>query len=312
MAKGTREEGYYWAEKRREKQMKKVLSNLHDSMQSSSSTSTTTKNKKMGNKSKSGNLLDYIPKESVEKINEPYPSVKTASTQSQVIDEPEKPEEHDHLVGLGIIVDNRETQSAIVRHLALQQIEVILKTLPVADYVISDKVGIERKSASDFINSIKDGRLFDELYNLSQNFTIPILILEGNPSNQPGFSKLAILGAIASIVVNIKISILYTDSEAETADLLIALVKKVYQEKKSSGKVYIKKTATEAEAQEQIISGIPGINLVRAQELLTAFSNVENIFNADEDDLEKVSSIGKKTAKKIREIAEYDYNKEKK
>ena len=290
MAKGTREEGYYWAEKRREKQMKKILSNFNQT-----SSSLANSPQKKSTKAKSGNLLDFM--------KDPPKKSKTP---------PQETEGTEKSTGPSIIVDNRETQSAVVRELALKGIEVILKTLPVADYVISDKVGVERKTDTDFVDSLKDGRLFNELYNLSQNFTIPILILEGNPTNQSGYTKPAILGALASIVVNMRISVLYTDSAANTADLLVALVKKVYQEKKSTGKVYTKKTTTEAEAQEQIISGIPGINLYRAQELLTAFSNVENVFNADEDDLEKVSGIGKKTAKRIREIAEFDYNKEKK
>ena len=39
-------------------------------------------------------------------------------------------------------------------------LNIKLKQLTVADYVISDKVGIERKAAKDFNDSIIDGRLF--------------------------------------------------------------------------------------------------------------------------------------------------------
>ena len=298
MAKGTREEGYYWAEKRREKEMKKVLSNYNHTSESRSP-KPIEKSKK---KAKSGSILDFIP-DPDQKPDENTVLSPTSDEISKIQADSTNPV---------IIVDTRETQSAVVRQLALKNIDVVLKTLPVGDYILSENVGIERKTDSDFVDSLKDGRLFNELHNLSQNFFIPILILEGNPINHPGYSKPAILGAIASIVVNMRISVMYTDSPGNTADLLEALLKKVHQDKKSSKKVYTKKTSTEAEAQEQIVSGIPGINLYRAQELLTAFSNVENIFNADSDDLEKVSGIGKKTAKKIREIAEFDYNKEKK
>ncbi len=296
MAKGTREEGYYWAEKRREKEMNKVLSNFNHVPESSSPEI----RKKSTKKSKSGSILDFIPDPDQEpEIEIPTPIIKDEI--AEINTDSTKPV---------IIVDTRETQSAVVRHLALKDINVVLKTLPVGDYVLSENVGIERKTDSDFVDSLRDGRLFDELHNLSQNFYTPLLILEGNPIIQSGYSKPAILGALASIVINMRISVLYTDSSENTADLLDALLKKVHQDKTSSKKVYTKKTSTEAEAQEQIVSGIPGINLYRAQELLTAFSSVENIFNADVEDLEKVSGIGKKTAKKIREIAEFDYNKD--
>ncbi len=297
MAKGTREEGYYWAEKRREKQMKQVLTNYNHEIPINSAKTLSTKEKK----SKTSSILDFLPEPDEEINSEPQKKTENAPKDETRL-------QSDRPV---IIVDTRETQSSVVRQLALKKLEVVLKTLPVGDYILSEKVGVERKTDVDFVDSLKDGRLFNELYNLSQNFITPILILEGNPINQMGFSKSAILGALASIVINMRITVLYTNSAEDTADILEALMKKVHQNEDSAKKIFTKKTSTEAEAQEQIISGIPGINLYRAQELLTAFSTLENIFNADEEDLKKVTGIGKKTAKKIREIAEFDYNKEK-
>ena len=302
MAKGTREEGYYWAEKKREKEMKKVLSNYSHPTETLSPEIT----EKTPKKAKSGNILDFITEQ---EQNSPDSDTSPPDETSTHQEHPEKHMDSNKPI---IIVDTRETQSAVVRQLALKEIEVVLKTLSVGDYILSENVGVERKTDSDFVDSLKDGRLFNELHNLSQNFIIPILILEGNPISQLGYSKSAILGALASIVINMRINVMYTDSPNNTADLLEALMKKVHQDKQSTKKVYTKKTSTEAEAQEQIISGIPGINLYRAQELLSAFSSVENVFNADAEDLEKVAGIGKKTAKKIREIVEFDYNKEKK
>ncbi|MBN2154776.1 MAG: DEAD/DEAH box helicase family protein [Candidatus Lokiarchaeota archaeon] len=303
MAKGTREEGYYYTEKKREKRMKHVLANYNNSH-----TSTSGQNgvKKSTKKQKMGNILDFMHESEENSIKdaEILLSVTEQSNSSPSSDSQSKRQV--------IIADTRETQSPVVRELAVKGMDVILKTLNVADYILSEQVGVERKTDSDFVESLKDGRLFDELHHLSQSFHIPILILEGNPVNQFSISKTAILGALASIIVNMRISVLYTQSATETADLLIALEKKIHQEKTPIGKVYTKKTTSEAEAQEQIISGIPGINIYRAQELLTAFSTLENIFTAAEDELEQVPGIGKKTAKKIREIAEYDYNKEKK
>jgi hypothetical protein len=104
--------------------------------------------------------------------------------------------------GFTVIVDSRETQSAVIKYLALGGMDIILKTLPVGDYIISESVGIERKEAYDFIQSIKDGRLFDELHNLRNNFEVPIMILEGNPIGISGLSRESIMGAIASVMEN--------------------------------------------------------------------------------------------------------------
>jgi len=214
---------------------------------------------------------------------------------------------------LTIIVDSRETQSAIVHLLSSRGVNVIIKQLPASDYIISDKIGIERKTSIDFNNSLRDGRLFDELHNLQSNFEIPILIIEGNPLLQSGLLKLkdAVLGAISSIILNMKINIIITSNPHETVDYLIAFIKKSNFKKSSYKKIFKNKPDSISLIQEQIIGGVPGINIFRAQDLLQYFSNIKNIFNASEEELLKVPGIGKKLAKKIKGIAEHNYNIEK-
>lgn len=324
MTKGTREETYYWVAKRREKEMKRSLKSLQkvglNTVQSKNSKDIDVEKQASpvnSGKYKKG-ILDYMKptneKEKPEnKTNEksPVPS----SDPKIPVDETERfissEEFGGKSKGYTVIVDNRETQSSVVRHLALKGIDLVLKNLPVADYILSENVGIERKSVAtdDFSKSIFDGRMFDELHRLRQNFTVPILLIEGNPLNITGISKEAILGALASIIINMKITVLYTTDAAETADIIYAFTKKIQDQKESKGKIFKKKTSSVADTQEQIIGNIPGVNLVRAQELLSAHSNVKNIFNADEDDLKKITGIGIKIAKKIKEIAESDYNK---
>jgi len=282
--------------------MRQILSNFkHSTLQPKEQIS----EKKTQKKGKTGNILDFMQDSEEITYQTPLPPKIIPQDSMEELPVNKSP------IGPFLIIDTRETQSAVVRELTVRGMEVVLKALPVGDYVVSERIGVERKTEQDFIDSLKDGRLFNELHALSQNFAIPILLLEGNPLHHTSITKSAISGALASIIVNMRVSILYTDSPTDTADLLIALVKKVHQDKNLLGKVYKKKTTSEAEAQEQIISGIPGINIYRAQELLTAFANIENIFNAAEEDLEQVPGIGKQTAKKIREIAEYNYNKEK-
>ena len=344
MTKGTREEGYYWASKKREKEMNKSLKDLKKS-----------KIKLKEGKPSRGGILDYIPKlpkkkdskidiqtnnqtniqtdtSTILNNNQKVKEVKydnkienntgskiknktgntTEESNSQKKDHLEKyiaPEEFGgKSQGLEILVDNRETQGAVVRYLSLGGIDMVLKNLPVADYILSEEVGIERKEAMDFNQSIIDGRIFDELIRLKENFTTPILIIEGNPVGKTGIPKAAVLGALASIVIKLKITIMYTEDAQETADIIIAFTKKCQEKKVSKSKIYKKKAGTIAQAQENIIGGVPGINFFRAQSLLCHFSNLKNIFNASEDELIDVSGVGKNTANKIKQIAENDYN----
>jgi len=366
MTAGTREEGYYWASKKKEKNMQLILQNIQKNIKnfiySSNESQQITSvdnyyneiknseskineiNKKSGkdteiNKynnvevnlkeqkekenNKSGNLLYYINKNLENNSSE--------NTQDQTFSF-ENPEDFKKIENnqnsdeekvinsnstksqdLTIIVDSRETQSAIVHLLSSRGVNVIIKQLPASDYIISDKIGIERKTSIDFNNSLRDGRLFDELHNLQSNFEIPILIIEGNPLLQSGLLKLkdAVLGAISSIILNMKINIIITSNPHETVDYLIAFIKKSNFKKSSYKKIFKNKPDSISLIQEQIIGGVPGINIFRAQDLLQYFSNIKNIFNASEEELLKVPGIGKKLAKKIKGIAEHNYNIEK-
>jgi Fanconi anemia group M protein len=142
MAEGTRDEGYYWAEKSKERNMKSSLEKI--------------KNSEIKTKSDQSNLLNFIKPENNEVI-------KTTINNSPDLSSIKKTEDADKFE---IICDNRETASSVVRTLSLMGVNLRLEQLQVADYLISKRVGIERKSAKDFNDSIIDGRLFTELSEL--------------------------------------------------------------------------------------------------------------------------------------------------
>src|SRR3989344_3092030 len=79
-----------------------------------------------------------------------------------------------------VFVDHRENNMvpAYIKELGA---EVVLKQLKVADYICSDRVGIEKKAVSDFLQSIINQRIFKQAGELSDSFERPLLIMEGNP-----------------------------------------------------------------------------------------------------------------------------------
>jgi Fanconi anemia group M protein len=280
MAKGTRDEGYYWAEKVKEKRMGESLEKI-----------------KQGEvqKSSQANLLDFVfKKEENTEVNE------VISNKS--IQKIEGAEE------FTIICDNRETASAVVRNLSLIGINIKLEQLQSADYVISNRVGIERKSGQDFNDSIKDGRLFKELIDLKENFERPILILEGNPFSESSINENALYGAISSIILNLGITIYKTNDPTESATFLYQLTKKEQSEFKSPIKLRFDKAPIEtSRLLEYILAGIPGVNALRAKNLLNELKTLQAIFNSDIPDLTKVKNIGKKIAQQIYKISRYKY-----
>ena len=79
-----------------------------------------------------------------------------------------------------IFVDSRE--NSIEEYFKQYGCEVQKKMLLCADFLVSDRVCIERKTVIDFVKSITDKRLFKQLKKMKEDFEKPILIIEGKES----------------------------------------------------------------------------------------------------------------------------------
>ena len=302
MAEGTRDEGYYWAEKVREKRMKKSLKRIKNASGNSSS-------------NQQGNLMKFIKDKDQDKKEKRKKKVSPSKSKKNINKDYEDQEDPIQKIPdadkFTIICDNRETASAVVRNLSLKGLNIKLEQLPVADYVISQRVGIERKNAQDFNDSIIDGRLFSEIKDLTTNFERPILILEGDPFLNSNINHNALYGAISSVMLNFGVNVYKTNDSDETAEFLYQLAKKEQQDKKGEIKLRFDKAPTDlSHLLEYIIAGIPGVNTLRAKNLLKASKNLQKIFNSDIGDLMKIDGIGKKIAQEIYKISRYDYDDE--
>ncbi|SFR32312.1 DEAD/DEAH box helicase [Halogeometricum limi] len=211
-----------------------------------------------------------------------------------------------------LVVDQRELDSNIAKDLSTRDgVETRLETLAVGDYVLSDRVAVERKSVSDFLDTLTGGdrSLFEQIGDLSRAYARPILILEGEGLYEernihPG----AIRGALASLAVDFDVSVLQTRDESDTAELLLTIATREQTERERSVSVHGgKSTKTLTEQQEYVVSAIADIGPVTARNLLEAFGTVEAVMTAREDDLLDVSGIGSVTAERIREVVGSDY-----
>jgi Fanconi anemia group M protein len=177
------------------------------------------------------------------------------------------------------------------------------------DYVLSDRIVVERKVLNDFVKSIIDKRLFQQLKQMRENFEKPILIIEGEGSLYGYLNPNVIRGALAAITVDLGIPILWTKDLADTAGILYWIARREQFDEKREVSLRNKKSPdTIEEMQEFLISGLPDISLIRAKQLLKHFKKPENLFNASVDDLKKVKGIGEKIAKNIRKVLEKSYS----
>jgi ERCC4-related helicase len=288
ITKGTVDEGYYWAAKRREKNMRTDLQILRSQLQQSLAEpeglyglSRTKKNDE-----KKGILKNQ-----------------------KKLDEYQKKKENEAIT---VVVDQREYRSNVARRLASLSLNIVPKQLDIGDYVVSSRIGVERKFVDDFLNSLLNGQLFSQLQRLRDAYARPVLILEGEGLfTKRNINHKAIYGSLISIVVDFGIPVLSTLDAQETADLLFVMAKREQrQEKKSVALRGSKPSFSLAERQRYIVEGLPNISSVMAKRLLSHFGSIHAIVTASEKELTEVKGIGKQTAKLIYSVINEEYKAE--
>jgi len=208
-----------------------------------------------------------------------------------------------------IIVDIHEKNSLVVSELISQKIEIELRKIPVADYIVGN-VAIERKTVSDFISSMIKKRLQRQLEEIKQ-YPKQLLIIEGveekelyNDNVEKGVHPNAIRGMLLSILLELNIPIILTKDYQDTAKFLILIKKKSEKSPQQASLKAKKKAYNLAQQQQFILEAFPSIGPATAKALLKNFKTIKAIINATQEQLEKVI---KKKAEIIKKIAEAKY-----
>lgn len=209
-----------------------------------------------------------------------------------------------------IFADYREKGSGVIKEMVEENIQVNLERLEYADYVLSSRCGVEIKTVSDFVDSIIDGRLLEQIKNMKNNFERPLIVIEGSEDiySVRNVHHNSILGMMATIAVSYGIPIIQTKNFKETASLLQIIARREQAETSKDFNIHAdRKPATLKEQQEYFISSLPGINLTLSKPLLKHFKTVKNIVNASAEELQKVEKIGPAKAKQIKDVVEGEY-----
>lgn len=336
IAKGTRDEGYYWASLNKEKRMKEQLidKNALKSMNQNSLDKIKEEevnSKIIGRKVEIGVELDTNfendknPSESLQNIdnnfgNDLYENdidkYKNENNDKEVDD---KDNEINNIINdlnfsknpnkkVLVYADSREGNSKVLRALDTINVDVRIKAMAAGDYQVSDEVAIERKTAKDFIDSIVDKRLYKQARTMQEEFKKPIMILEGDDLYSGFLSPDAIRGSLASIAIDFGISIIPTRNPEDTA----AMIKRIAI-REQDGKITPIQIRTERkpaniwEQQLFIVESLPNIGPVTAKKLLEKFATVQAVIDASVNELQEIDGIGKKTAENIRKVLNSKY-----
>jgi len=199
-----------------------------------------------------------------------------------------------------IIIDIHEKNSLILANLMELGAETEIKSLEIGDYLVGDTI-IERKTMQDFISSMLNKRVLEQLKNMIQ-YKNRLLLIEGKNIRDININPNAIKGMILSISLNFKIPVISTENEEETANYLFLLAKQQAKQKTEIS-LHSRIPKTKQEQKKYIIESFGGIGPATAEKLLKKFGTIKNIINSSKEELDK--EIGKKA--EIFEIVDEKY-----
>ena len=206
-----------------------------------------------------------------------------------------------------IVVDNREPDS-VCDSLEALGADVEMRQLEIGDYLLSDRLAVERKTRADFESSIMDGRLFSQAAELSAALPRVVVIVEGDAPGDSRLSRAALLGAYSSLISDFGCVLFFTRSPSATAEMLYALARHEQVDRSRPTPVYAKRKArSTSDQQRAMVEALPNVGPTLAEALLSYFDTVENVMSAPESELLEVGKIGKKKASDIRKLLSLRY-----
>ncbi len=185
---------------------------------------------------------------------------------------------------LYIILDNREQKLMKIIDKNHKLIEYDMEQLDIGDIIVSKNVAIERKEGSDFITSLMDNRLFEQLLRMKETYPKPILILEGLKDDvfeNTGMNIKSIYGALAFISYKLEIAVIPTRNIEDTA---IVVERVAYREQIKDEMPVLSRTAPKNMDIFQrrcfILEGLLNVGPRKAEQLIEKFETPFKVFEA--------------------------------
>jgi fanconi anemia group M protein len=208
-----------------------------------------------------------------------------------------------------IVVDHRESRSEVF--LALQRapgVEIEVQELSCGDYLLREDFAVERKSASDFILSIQNRRLFAQAARLAVEFPRRAFLIEGNVlTTRSAMAPEAIIGAVSYLTAIEGAAVLQVANAAEAVRYVLTMTRHLQQGLGYEVALRGAKPKQSADLAQYVVEGLPGIGPSTAKALLRHFGSAAAVFDASTEQLCAVPGVGKKTAERARDALMWSY-----
>lgn len=218
-----------------------------------------------------------------------------------------------------VTVDSREAASAkrIVEALRAAGLEVYVEPLPVGDYLLPggdgvDPLLVERKTVTDFVGSVRDGRLWGQvrvMLDARRDGVKPVILLEGwlgLVRKMTRWQDAALARILEAVALDWGVPVLPLPDSRATAAWLAARARSVERRRPRHVRLRVgRKPLTLRERILYVAEGFAGP--VTARVLLERFGTLRAVANAGVRELMEVEGVGEKRASEIWRIFNTDW-----
>jgi ERCC4-type nuclease len=194
-----------------------------------------------------------------------------------------------------ILVDDRERRSGVCEALAALGVPHQVAHLALGDYVINDTLFVERKTVTDFLESVQDLRLFDQVARLRADKRRALLIVEG--TRLPGSPS--VRGVLCALAAQWCLPVLRSTDTAGTAWLLTHMHEHPEQRMAPYHRYDYRPKPHISTLGERMLLQAQNVGPDIARRLLARFGSLHAVLNASKEELMAVQGVGEFIAGQI-------------
>uniref|UniRef100_A0ACB8FKS8 DNA repair endonuclease XPF n=1 Tax=Sphaerodactylus townsendi TaxID=933632 RepID=A0ACB8FKS8_9SAUR len=201
-----------------------------------------------------------------------------------------------------IVVDMREFRSELPSLIHRRGIDIDPVTLEVGDYILTPDICVERKSVSDLIGSLNNGRLYGQCVSMCRYYKRPVLLIEFDPSKSfsltprtsfhQEISSSDVTSKLALLTLHFpRLRILWCPSPYATAELFEELKQNRPQPDPSTAAAITADSESLPESDkyspgpQDFLLKMPGVNAKNCQAIMNHVKSLAELFTLSQDKL---------------------------
>ncbi|XP_077909762.1 Fanconi anemia group M protein [Halichoerus grypus] len=212
-----------------------------------------------------------------------------------------------------ILVDSCEITSGseVISSLrAIHGLQVEVCPLNGCDYIVSNRMVVERRSQSEMLNSINKNKLIDQIQYLQTMFERICVIVEkdrektGDTSRM--FRRTKSYDNLLTTLIGAGIRILFSSCQEETADLLKEL--SLVEQRKNVG-IHVPTVVNRSKCEAlQFYLSIPNVSYITALNMCHRFSSVKKMTNSSPQEISIYAQVTRQKAEEIYRYIHYVFD----